>query len=368
MFEHISKPTLIVDERKCKANISEMLAKAKKNQLEFRPHFKTHQSIEIGRWFREFGIHKITVSSMDMAVYFASDGWDDITVAFPVNWREINKINGLGSKIKLNLLVESVETIEFLSKNLTYPAGVFIKIDAGYQRTGIPVAQTEYIGQLIHKINRSGFMKFEGLLVHNGHTYQAGSVDEIKEIHRNSLIQLADLKKSLSNLAQPIHVSIGDTPSSSICDQYEGISEIRPGNFVFYDLVQQQLGSCNYKDIAVSMACPVVAKHPNRRNIIIYGGGVHFSKEFLSDTSGQKIYGRIVLFTESGWSEPLEGCILSSVSQEHGIVDASETLMKSVKIGDLIGVLPVHSCMTANLQSSYQDCHSNVIKNFRDII
>lgn len=368
MLEHITKPTLIVDERKCKANISEMVAKAKKYQLELRPHFKTHQSIEIGRWFREFGLNKITVSSMDMALYFASDGWDDITVAFPVNWREINKITELGSKIKLNLLVESVETIEFLSSHLTSPAGVFIKIDTGYQRTGIPVAQAEYIGQVIHKINRSGFMKFKGLLVHNGHTYKAHSVDEIKEIHRNSLIQLADLKKSLSNLAQSIPVSIGDTPSSSICDQYEGISEIRPGNFVFYDLVQQQLGSCSYKNVAVSMACPVVAKHPGRRNIIVYGGGVHFSKEFLNDASGQKIYGRVVVYTESGWSEPIEECILSSVSQEHGIINASETLLKSVKIGDLIGVLPVHSCMTANLQSSYQDCHSKVIKNFRDII
>lgn len=368
MLELITKPTLLVDEKKCRQNIASMVSKAKKLQVGFRPHFKTHQSIEIGRWFRESGIRKITVSSVDMATYFASDGWDEITIAFPVNWREINKINKLSNKIRLNLLVESVETIKFLSKHLSHPTGIFIKIDTGYHRTGIADDQTTYIKQLIHKIQSVPLMKFYGFLIHNGHTYKAHSLAEIKQIHHNSLIQLSELKKQFQDHSEPFIISIGDTPSASICDEFDGIDELRPGNFVFYDLVQQQLGSCQFKDISVAMACPVVAKHTDRNVIVIYGGGVHFSKEFKTEPNGQKIFGRVVLFTKSGWSEPIENCILSSVSQEHGIINASEMLMNLVNIGDVIGVLPVHSCMTANLQSSYLNLDSKEILNFRRFI
>ncbi len=85
----ISQPTLLVDEKKCKENIYRMLKKAKSHKLIFRPHFKTHQSLEIGKWFKELGTNKITVSSLKMAEYF-SEQFEDITVAFPLNILEIN--------------------------------------------------------------------------------------------------------------------------------------------------------------------------------------------------------------------------------------------------------------------------------------
>ena len=81
----ITKPTFLVDEKKCRANIQKIADKAKRNNVEFRAHFKTHQSLAIGRWFKDAGVNKITVSSLDMAKYFASE-WNDITVAFPVNF------------------------------------------------------------------------------------------------------------------------------------------------------------------------------------------------------------------------------------------------------------------------------------------
>src|SRR5664279_4243936 len=86
----ITVPTLLVDKQKCLANIKFMSDKAKKNNSTFRPHFKTHQSIEIGNWYKEFGVEKITVSSLRMAEYFTNTGWSDITVAFPVNILEID--------------------------------------------------------------------------------------------------------------------------------------------------------------------------------------------------------------------------------------------------------------------------------------
>ena len=99
----ITEPTLILDKKRCLANIEKMANKAKRNNINFRPHFKTHQSAEIGSWFRNFDVTSITVSSVRMAKYFAANGWNDITIAFPVNILEIGQINELALKISLNI-------------------------------------------------------------------------------------------------------------------------------------------------------------------------------------------------------------------------------------------------------------------------
>ena len=112
----ITQPTLFIDKTKCKENIYRMFSKAKSNKLDFRPHFKTHQSIEIGLWFKEIGVNKITVSSFTMAEYFSSQ-WDDITVAFPINILEIETINNLAKKITLNICIENIESILFVSSS-----------------------------------------------------------------------------------------------------------------------------------------------------------------------------------------------------------------------------------------------------------
>lgn len=125
----IKRPTLILDKEKALRNIKTMAEKARKSRVTFRPHFKTHQSAEVGEYFRSRDVSAITVSSVDMARYFANQGWKDITIAFPVNLRQIDEINGLAKKMQLNLLVESDETIHYLKLNLKYPVDVWIKVD-----------------------------------------------------------------------------------------------------------------------------------------------------------------------------------------------------------------------------------------------
>ena len=112
------KPTLIIDTAKVKLHIENMQSKATASQVIFRPHFKTHQSAEIGQLFKERGIVKITVSSVSMARFFARHGWKDITIAFPVNLSEIDEIEQLASHITLNLLVESTFSTQYLADHL----------------------------------------------------------------------------------------------------------------------------------------------------------------------------------------------------------------------------------------------------------
>jgi D-serine deaminase-like pyridoxal phosphate-dependent protein len=346
MKENISKPSLVVNKTTTLNNIGRMLSKANDAGAIFRPHFKTHQSGVVGQWFRTFGTNKITVSSVSMAQYFALHGWKDITIAFPVNLRELSAINHLAFSAKINLLVESEEVVNVLETGLEKITDVYIKVDTGAARTGISIDKSEAIISLAEQIRSKQKLNLAGLLTHAGHTYKAKGILEIQEIASDAQKKLSELKEKLNDPS--LILSWGDTPSCSMVSSLNGFDEWRPGNFVFYDIMQYHIGSCRLKDIAVAMACPVVAVHPERNQLVIYGGAVHFSKDRINADNGFELYGYIVEFTENGWTEPLVGAWLSSVSQEHGIVQMSSDLINKFRPGDLIGILPVHSCLAVS--------------------
>ena len=348
----IRVPTLFLDPVRCKKNIAKMAAKARKNNVAFRPHVKTHQSLSVARWLKEEGVAKITVSSLKMAAYFAQE-WDDITVAFPTNILEIETINTLAPKIQLNLCVENIEVLEFLKNHLKAPVGIFLKMDIGYNRTGIAVDHFSLIDQLLSQMNQTPMLQFKGFLGHAGHSYQCRSKEAIEAVHQTCKEKFLILKSHYQEQYPMLTLSYGDTPSCSVTEDFTGIDEIRPGNFIFYDLTQNIIGSNELDEIAVAMACPVVAKHPDRNEIVIYGGGVHLSKDRVEDPETGVIFGRIAEKKGSGWGACIPNMHLKSLSQEHGIVSVPKETMRDYAIGDLLWVLPVHSCMAADLMKEF---------------
>ncbi|MFP4448227.1 MAG: alanine racemase [Bacteroidota bacterium] len=355
---NLTKPTLLLDPRKVKENIAFMKEKADQHTLDFRPHFKTHQSKMIGEWFKEQGVKKITVSSVEMAKYFAKSGWNDILIAFPLNINEIKDINKLSSSVNLYLTIENKAALTALERELINDVGIYIKIDAGYGRTGIDWRNTEEIKVLAEKTEKFPKTSLTGLLIHSGHTYQANSTKEITEIHRTSINKLSEIRKHLKKDSHSLKLSIGDTPGCSIADEFYEADEIRPGNFVFYDLQQYKSGACKLEDIAICLACPIVAKHENKSTLIIYGGAVHFSKEYLME--GEKpIYGYGIKLSDEGWIPWSNKMLITKLSQEHGTITVTPEIFNKFNIGDFIGFLPVHSCLTANLMGEYIDFSGN---------
>lgn len=345
----ITRPTLLLDKQRALANIQKMASKAQRNQVDFRPHFKTHQSHEIGRWFRDYGVTKIAVSSLKMAEYFAEDGWNDITVAIPVNILEINTINKLASKIKLHLLVQSLETLSYLETNLTSPVQAFIKIDLGYGRTGVSIDKLDFLDSLTSAIQQSKMVNFVGFLGHAGHSYQACGLAQITAVHQESMDIMSIVYTRYKNKFPQLCISVGDTPTCSRMDSFGCVTELRPGNFIYYDLIQEQIGSCQLNQIAVAVACPIIALHPERNELIIYGGGVHFSKDVYEHAVYGTCYGLVVYDDNNNWSSPIPNVFLSKISQEHGVVKCPVEFLNQCQIGDLLKILPVHSCMTADL-------------------
>ena len=350
----INRPTLIIDEVKARKNIAFMAGKAKKSNLLFRPHFKTHQSATVARWFREMGVNHIAVSSLAMAHYFYQHGWDDIHIAFPYNLLEHQELYELAKHIKLTVSIESQQALTHLKFHMKTPIHYMIETDVGYGRTGIDARNWESILSLADQEN--SICQFSGLMAHAGHTYDAHGIDEIEKAHKKSLQKLEIL---VDQFMDPPFVSYGDTPSCSVSENFNPISEFRCGNFVYYDLTQAAIGSCTVDQIAVAMACPIVAEHYDRNEVVIYGGAVHFSKDFVM--SPRKHFGQIVTFNQNGW-EVLEGVYLKKISQEHGIIHLPKNVDKNqFSLGHIIGVLPVHSCLTADLMMGQQTLSGNPI-------
>jgi len=347
-MREIKIPTMLLNWEVAQRNMQRMLDKANRNGLLLRPHFKTPQSIDIGRKCREMGVKAITVSSLSMAEYFAADGWDDITVAFPVNTLEIGTIYRLCRKVRLNLLVVNKESIELLNEPFPKEVGIFLKIDVGTHRTGIDPSDSAGLDECTSLLAQNPTLSFKGFLAHAGHSYNTRSEEEILEVHESSTAIMRGLKKQYPQAL----LSVGDSPTCSIAEKWEGIDELRPGNFIFYDLMQVMIGSCKTEDIAVALACPVVAKNDARHEVIVYGGGIHLSKDRI-EWEGKTIYGRPVLLSSTGWGMPEDGCYVRSVSQEHGVLKCSPSFYEKLKIGGLVGVLPVHSCMMVDLMDGY---------------
>jgi len=348
----IVSPTLLLNESICRDNIRLMTEKAMPQNILFRPHFKTHQSATIGNWFQEAGVTSITVSSVRMARYFAQSGWNKITIAFPLNIRELQDIEDLSKTIELSILISDPEAIPYL-QGFPLPLNVWIEIDTGYHRSGLAFDQEGKIEKTIMAIGNIQNLRLIGFLSHTGNTYHTIEPDEIKSCYQEAVLRLVKLKNRFERPGQSLAISMGDTPSASILDNFGPIQEMRPGNFVFYDLMQYYHGVCALSDIAVALACPVVAKYPDRGEIVVYGGAIHLSKEYI-EQDGRKIFGHPVLLKEKKWLTVGLQNVVVSLSQEHGIIRLENAMINAVNVGDLLGILPVHACLTANLMKGYR--------------
>lgn len=346
-------PTLIVDRDIVRLNIAKMAEKARSQRIRFRPHFKTHQSARIGEWFREFDVQAITVSSLEMADYFAGHGWTDITVAFPLNLRQMEVVKELASKIHLAVLVESTQTLEALGRQMGNPVDVWIKIDSGSGRTGLAWQDGETALGIAYAAARFPKLRLRGLLTHAGWTYSAGSVEEVRQRYQISNQRMAEMQTYLqSKISEPPEISVGDTPGCSLSESLGPVDEIRPGNFVFYDSQMLRLGACSFEQVAAVVACPVVALHPEREEVVVYGGAIHLSKDFLVE-DGKTKYGYVVPLQGDGWGRLIEDAYVARMSQEHGVLHIPREHLANIRVGGLMGIIPAHVCLTVSALGRY---------------
>jgi len=352
----IEKPRLVINKEIVLRNSSRIRNKAQKHSIQFQPHFKTHQSLEVGRWLRDIGVTEITVSSMDMLNYFLRDHWDSFVLALPLHPGLFKSINHANNECHLKVLSSSTEHLKQLNNMLDKPLQVLLDIDPNYGRTGIPIDQLSNIMKFYKDLSALAKIKLSGCYIHAGNSYQ--------EPNKESVISFSEeLHQSISALKSVLDLPIyyGDTPTCSVMHNFNNIDVLTPGNLFFYDLSQEQIGSCDEEDIAVWVDCPIInvkdkkiedipanIRHSGVKEfaqIVIHGGAVHFSKDFL-DINGRIVYGRIK-------DEP--DLYLDKISQEHGLIIGPKDLITEVAKRPYLSIYPVHSCLTAESMASYTD-------------
>jgi D-serine deaminase-like pyridoxal phosphate-dependent protein len=341
----LDAPTLVVDEQRARANIARMAAKAAASGVRFRPHFKTHRNLTVGEWFREAGVDRITVSSLAMAEQFAAAGWDDITLAFLVNPRQLPRLGELAWQLAdrggaLGLVVDTAEAARAVRHVIGDTAHLWCKVDTGYGRSGVPWDDAPRLKAVADSA------ALAGLLTHAGHSYHTPH-GELPALWDETAARLAAARAATD---RDLALSVGDTPTCTATHAFTGVDEVRPGNFVYYDLMQRAAGVCGDGELAAFVACPVVALDPGRGRVVLHGGAAHLSKERLSAAGGRQIFGRLGLLGADGGHAVLDEAPLVDLSQEHGIVEVAPArfgaIFADVKPGDVLPVWPVHSCLT----------------------
>lgn len=363
MFETIRVPSFVVDTEKVGRNARRMVERARRNHVVLRPHLKTHQSARIASIFRDLGVDSGTVSSLTMARQFAEAGWQDLTIAFPVNPREMAGLDELAGRVRLGLLVDNFDVVDALIAGLHNAADVWIKIDSGSRRCGLAPDALEDVTRLAERVRAApglgaggSPLRLAGLLTHDSRTYAARGAEAVGALYREATSALLGLRDELGRRGFPgLRVSVGDTPSASLVEDWMGVDEARPGNFAYYDLQQIGTGACSPEDVAAAVACPVVGIYPERSEAVVYGGAVHLSKQsqpaitdFLPEGPPETSFGAVWRMDGQRWTGLLKGAWIRALTQEHGIVRMEKADLSRIRIGDLLFVCPVHSCLAAH--------------------
>jgi D-serine deaminase-like pyridoxal phosphate-dependent protein len=358
-FENLKTPALLLDLARVRRNTERISEIAKRNNVRLRPHVKTHKCVEVARVQTEGHDGSVTVSTLEEARAFAKGGFSDITYAVPIERGKFaDAIELLRSGVKLNLLTDdlaSAAALDEASGKAGVRFDVFVKIDCGYHRAGVEPHTKEAI-EIPRLISDANNLSFAGILTHAGHSYNAKTKDEIIEIarqERDIMVEHAERLRA-AGIEVPT-VSIGSTPSIMHVDHLDGIDEIRPGNYIFFDAFQATLGSCGFEDTALTVLTAIVHKDAGRRKMIVDAGAIALSKDRgpveIDPDCG---YGRV--FDLEGRDT---GMRVAGLSQEHGKVDAGDSeVFDRLKGGDRLQVLANHSCLTAA-----QHSHFNVVEN-----
>lgn len=350
-------PSLLLDINRLRRNAERMSTKARELGVRLRPHIKTHKCIEVAKIQTAGHSGAITVSTLAEAMAFAKHGFADITYAVPIEQGKFaDAIEILNSGVKLNLLTDDSATVSDLgeaSSKAGVTFDVFVKIDCGTHRVGIEPNTPEAI-EIPRLITDAKNLNFAGILTHAGHSYDVRTKEQIVDVARHERDVMAELAERLRDQSIEVPtVSIGSTPTMSTIDHLEGIDEIRPGNYIFFDNFQATLGSCSYDDTALTVLAAIV--HRGRNKLVIDAGAVALSKD----------RGPVGLDPGCGYGHVLDldgnetGLRVTGMSQEHGeIVSEDDAMINRFKVGDRVRILANHSCLTAA-----QHSHYNVVEN-----
>lgn len=370
-LNEIPTPALVLELGRLKQNLAFMSGRAKELGVDLRPHLKTAKCAEVA-WMATRG-HSggITVSTLREARYFAANGFRDITYAIGVAPGKLDECFSLiDNGVNLKLLTDNVEGAKAVGEKIKTrkpadPVNVLIEIDCGDERGGIAAGSDElpYVARLLAEFGAN----VAGILTHAGQSYACTSIQQIADVaetERESAVSAASVLRQQGHEVKT--VSVGSTPTSTHAQRLDGVTEMRPGVYMFGDLDQAGLGSLPENRIAVTVLASVIGCYPERGTVIVDAGGLALSK----DASAQRHnpdngYGRVLDIR----ARPVPGGFVCSANQEHGILRSPDLPFDELKLDARVRILPNHICMTAAAHPGYYlvDDGTEVIDQWRRV-
>jgi D-serine deaminase-like pyridoxal phosphate-dependent protein len=346
-IDDLRTPVVLVDVARVRANISRMQAAASANGLRLRPHAKTHKSPVIANWQLEAGAAGVCCAKLAEAEVFADEGIEDIRLPYPIHPSNADRAARLLDRVRLSIIVDDAAVAREWSDAMC-AAGrtldVLVKVDVGFHRCGIePVADDA--GAFVAATASLPGLRLRGLLSHAGHAYNAGSDQELAAIAAEEARLLHMVAGDARGRGVAIdEISVGATPTARFSLRTAGLTELRPGNYAYFDRTQVALGSAGLTDCALTVLATVVSRHGDR---VIFDSG---SKTLSSDLMRGKAdagYGAVFTDLESQ-SAIDQGLHIERLSEEHATV---RLLHEGARLrpGDRVRILPNHSCVVSNL-------------------
>lgn len=329
-------PALVVDLDVLEQNVRRMAARATELGVALRPHVKTHKCAEIALLQREHGARGLTVSTLEEARFFADHGFDDLLWAFPLIPSRVPEVLALAARVRFGVTVDSMEAVRLLDATAA-SLDVWVELDSGHHRSGVDPASARAV-EIAREAHGSKTLRLAGVLTHAGQSYGCrGGVGlaEVAEMERASAVLLAD---RVRDAGVPVaQVSVGSTPTTSAARDLSGVTEIRPGNYVFHDYTQTVIGSCDLADCAVTVLASVVSSTPDAGRAVVDAGALALSKDG-APSGVPPTMGRILSDDGRALREDVH---LHALSQEHGMV--AGVLAEHARVR----ILPNHSCLAA---------------------
>ncbi|NNE70861.1 MAG: D-TA family PLP-dependent enzyme [Rhodothermales bacterium] len=360
-IDELPTPNVLVEQARLEANIARMQALAARTGVALRPHTKTHKSVRIARLQTEAGAAGLTVAKVGEAEVLVEAGFDDVRLAYPVVGRDkLERIQALSSTARVSFCVDTLEGARQASEVFQAAgstATVLIEVDVEYGRCGVHWNDDDSVA-FARQVAALPGLEVVGILTHAGQSYNGPSEGETKEAalrrvmaqERDRMLSFASRLKD-AGLATPgaFEISVGSTPSiryfeNAAKDGFQ-ITEIRPGNYVFHDAIQQALGVCDWEDCALTVNATVISRHRNddgSERVFLDAGKKVFTSDRVPSTGvhGTLLYNPRVM-------EPLPHARLHGCSEEHGWVSIPGGA--TLEVGDQVRVVPAHACVVMNM-------------------
>jgi len=350
----LDTPALLLDRDRLVRNLESMRMRMEERGVALRPHLKTAKSVEVARLAVGEG-GPITVSTLKEAEAFAENGFRDLLYAVgmvPAKMPRAARL--LRQGIDLKLVVDTPEAADALAGAASAEGivcGVLIEIDSGGRRAGV-LPQDERLLEIGRRLAASQGTRLAGVMTHAGHSYEARGRAELEAVAKAESAAVTEAARGLraAGLPCPI-VSAGSTPTAVVAEDLTGVTEMRPGVYMFFDLDQVGIGVCGVEDIALSVMASVIGHNRQAGQILIDAGGLALSKDVSAGAFMPGIgYGRVCDLD----LVPLGDLTVANTHQEHGLVPVPDPgWFDRLPVGARVRVLPNHACMTAAAYDGY---------------